>query len=947
MRCKRIIIFLVLFIYFFNAYIPAYAYYNLIPEFICETGIKLYKEGRLEDALSEFKRALLVSPNYDLAQKYVVLIENSLAPKVYTGVEVSAASQVDKNVLINDALSKIEENYNKEDTDQDYVFVREPVVVKVKPIKKVIIETSEKTKVSLPSTKAAVVKEVEKLPMALIELNPEIKDLRAAIEIEKDQFLIIRGEQITRFVITDPAILKVEKISANELKVECMDYGYTYLHVWDSKDRWTIEFLGTPPKYAADNWQEQLRKEQEEASSFKLRYSMDWSSYESGKKLDELRQNSYSWSHWLTLNGQTPYGDIDSQAAVRSSKTTTDLTYFTLGLENGKIGDFNDFSIRGFDFTPNLSNLIISSPSLRGVKLNAYAFNKKLNYTTFWGREGGGKYAGLSPGLSKIRNSYLSGVNVNFSPVERQNYDLTVIRGWGRNRLTELNEYGYDFKFGQGFDKWRLNYEIANDSQEFAHLLTTTYSIPRFKMISEFRNTDKAFHTMTGGGWRAGETGVLTNLSYRPTEKLDISGRFDIFLDKLYPNPEHNDYWNEDVNLDANYSIDQLTNLRLDYSLQNELGRLSPIRTYSAGAGVYRTLDWFKRISTYVNYRHQESKHFTASSNDFINEKAIAGLRFNVIKDLYYYCSYEYNWLKSHGVEAFPNALETGIDWNHRLGQSPFYTNLRFMYRDEEDTVSPLSFMSGEDYIEGYLELTYRPTSVMELYCSARVRNIWAENPDASKRIEANFYSGLRYTWDTGVHWDPIGTVTGVIFKDYNYDGIKQKSEPGIEGIVVNVNNKKATSDLKGEYTFKDIKAKKVTVSVDTSSIPNGFVMTTPAANEISISQGRAVKVYFGLVSRTELTGIVYEDVNNNNEFDSNDKGVKAVTLVLEDGNKAITDNTGRYIFSKITVGKHTVKLDLNSLPTQYIPKVEIFKEVDISEGSSYLYNIPLSKQKE
>ncbi len=40
---------------------------------------------------------------------------------------------------------------------------------------------------------------------------------------------------------------------------------------------------------------------------------------------------------------------------------------------------------------------------------------------------------------------------------------------------------------------------------------------------------------------------------------------------------------------------------------------------------------------------------------------------------------------------AVPKALQTGIEWSTQISDSAFYQSLRFTYRDEQDTASPLS----------------------------------------------------------------------------------------------------------------------------------------------------------------------------------------------------------------------------------------------------------------
>jgi hypothetical protein len=108
--------------------------------------------------------------------------------------------------------------------------------------------------------------------------------------------------------------------------------------------------------------------------------------------------------------------------------------------------------------------------------------------------------------------------------------------------------------------------------------------------------------------------------------------------------------------------------------------------------------------------------------------------------------------------------------------------------------------------------------------------------------------------------------------------------------------------------------------------------------------QGRTERVYFGITSRSEITGTVFEDIDGNGQLGSRDKGVGGVVLVLEDGRKVITDNFGRYFIRNAAIGKHTLTLDLNSLPTKYIPSVPIFKDIEVFEGVSFIYNIPVKK---
>lgn len=910
---KKVFIFILVAVFLNIQVYPLYAY-TQIPVYLCEIGIKFYHQGRYADALLEFNKALMIKPDLPLALEYIEKIrqKTELRPE-----EIAPPVRITPEAL--PPLIKKEVP---------------PPIVKPPLLKKEI--------------PPAVPKEIY-LP-AVLMLDESIKDILQPIELEHAKTIIIGGKNIRRFLATQPDILIVEKKGPDELLVTGNQLGYTYLNIWDERDRWTLEFLVTPPRPEEPTYEELMRLAFERAATFKLRYNLDWSSYETGRRIKTLERGYYSYTHGLNLTGETPYGNLDSTASVRALRETTDLTYFTLGLNQAKYGRFKNFSLRTFDYYPGFSNLAFGGASLRGVMLKSPAFGEKINYTIFWGREGGGRYGGLSPSLAETKNSFLSGFDVDYFLSKRQNYGFSVLHGWGRDREDYLNRYSYDFDANWNLDKVKLGYEVGYDSESFAHLLDLNYTVPKLNLNAQLRDISKKYLNINAWGWRLGELGGLFSLSYMPTEKLGMSSRLDIFQDRLYPATDNDDRWNQYFDWDINYAIDPLTSLRLDYSLQNELGRISKYRSHGQGIGLYRTFELPKKVHTFLNYRHEENKYFTSSTSDYINERLSMGLRFSLIGDLYYYLNKEFNWLEArfYGDSSKPQATETGIDWAGQIFKSPFYGNLRCMYRDEENTVSTLSFLSGEDYLEGYGELSYRPNPDKELYGSVRIRNVWADNPNVNKRVEADFRAGMRYLWDTGVRWESIGAIEGYVFKDYNSDGLRQRDEPPVEGIKIWLGKDKSqVSDTFGYYKFTKVKARKAYLNIDATTVPSGFVLTVPATQEIAVAHGQTVKVNFGIVSRSEIAGFVFEDVDADGQFGPRDSPIKEAVLILEDGTKVSTDDSGRYSFRKASVGKHTLTLDLNSIPPNYIPTVPIFRDIELFEGVIYIYNIPLERIKD
>jgi len=930
---KRLFSVCLIAIFFLSCVSSGYGY-SAASEFLCEIGLKFYKLGRYDEALHEFKKALLVQPNYEPALKYIQMIEQmkekreekeKLLPYGFT------PSTAVSSKAIKEYLDLIE-------------IQRETVKGKGIEPSKVSPALPGKAK-ALAKAATAIIEEPK-----ILTIQDALGKIQQPIEIERGKSIILSGKNIQRFLLTRQDIMTVERKSANELLITGKNIGYTYLHIWDENGRQTLEFLGVLPKPKGPTLEEEMRLEEESSGAFKLRYALSWNAYAEGKRLSSLKRKFYSWHHNLNLTGSTPYGNVDSTAIVSSLKESTDLTYFTLGLTEGKIGPFKGFSWRGFDFSPAFSNLAMGGASLRGGMLQSPAFNKKIDYTVFRGRESTGKYGNLSPGLPKPKQSFLEGLDVNYNPKEGYNYGFSIAHGYGRDRLAHLNSYAYDADANWHIGKWGYRYEIGYDSETLAHLFTGNYTRPRLRFLYELRNINKNFISINGGAWRRGELGGLFTLNLKPTDDLRIDNRLDIYQDRLFPSPENDNRWNEDYDFNATYTLSPTAYLRMNYTLQNELGKIYQSRYQGVGMGLNKSFNLIRKINTFLDYRNRQRKNYTNPSSDYINDNITAGLRFNLIWQFNFFLTQQWNWLQERyeGNRSLPQVLETGVDLSSQILKSKFYENLRFMYRNEKNTGSNLSFLSGEDYIEGYAELSYRPTDGTEAYCSTRVRNIWPHTTNIVKRIEADFNIGMRYLWDTGIRWESVGTIEGYVFRDLNSDGLRQRDEAPVEGVKIWLGkNKSTTTDLFGYYKFTKVKGKRVYVVIDTQSLPSGFVLTVPPRQEISMVQSQTARADFGIISRSEISGFVFYDTNNNQEYNAGEKGIGNVVITLENGMKAVTASDGRYSFRNASVGEHTITLKMNTLPQEYLPKVPIIKEMTLFEGMTYYYNIPLKKARE
>ncbi|MDD5347032.1 MAG: pilus assembly protein N-terminal domain-containing protein [Candidatus Omnitrophica bacterium] len=913
----------------------AHAYY-MTCEILLESGIKYYNTGRYELALQEFKKALIANPDFTPAREYIDLITGQPATE-------PAPGQTPQQEILTEPQQPSQE--------------RAPAVF---PKEQAVFEALERFEQPAGEPGPSGATGQAPAPSYGQALSPAARQLirmeeqgdpGVQVRIEKQKSIVIQGRRIARYLAVSPDIVLISQASADELVVEGANYGSTYVHVWDENGRRTFSFIVVPRKIPGPTYDELLRTQEEHARNFKLRYSVDWSAFEDGEDFETLSRAYYLYTHSLSITGDTPYGVFDSSLLVQQFNGQDRPASFTLGLEQGSWNRFKGFSIRAFDFTPSFSNMSFPGAFLRGAQFASPVAGGAFDYTVFWGREQSSGFMGsyLSPEYIQTRDAYLSGANISFTPAQGQRYAFSLLHGYGSDRDPALDSYGYDAKAQYSLGQFGLNFESAFDGENFASQAGATFVGTAMQVTQEFRDIAAEFHTMTGIGWRAGELGSLTSLVIRPMQNLDITSSLDVFRDRLYPNPEDENRWNQDFYIDSTLYVDPLTRVRIDYTLLNDLGRLTPLRSHNAGLGLYRTFDLIKRISTYATYRFQDNTNFVSENSGYTNDKALLGLRLELIHDLYYFLSQEFNWTRRKETQekAHPRAMETGLDWTGRIDRTPFFSTMRLVYRDEEDTGSPVSFLAGQDYLEWYGELSYRPRPEVEAYCSSRLRRIWPQDPARSARAEWDIRAGMRYLWDTGMRWEPVGMIEGFVFKDYNFDGIKQGDEPAVSGVLIRMGKDKfRTSNEHGYYLFPAVKARKTTVQIDASTIPANFTLTTPATRPVGIVQSGICRVDFGVASRTEITGMIFEDVDLNDKFSAGDKPIKGASVTLENGVIATTDSLGKYVINKVNAGSHKLSLDLRKLPPEYIPTVSIFKDVELLEGASFVYNFPLKKVK-
>ncbi len=199
---------------------------------------------------------------------------------------------------------------------------------------------------------------------------------------------------------------------------------------------------------------------------------------------------------------------------------------------------------------------------------------------------------------------------------------------------------------------------------------------------------------------------------------------------------------------------------------------------------------------------------------------------------------------------------------------------------------------------------------------------------------------------DQDFGYQGTGSIGDTIWNDADGDGTQNDGAGGLSGVDVTLSvdfdgngtvdySETATTDGSGNYLFDNLPAGDYSVSVDTSDIPAGYVLTgDPDGNpdssaDLALAAGENnLDQDFGYSDSGSPTGsigdTIYFDENNNGTQDGTDVGLPGVTVTLVgdiDGNgstdsvSTVTDSSGIYLFDNLPAGAYTVTVNPASLP--------------------------------
>jgi Bacterial Ig domain/Cadherin domain len=170
-----------------------------------------------------------------------------------------------------------------------------------------------------------------------------------------------------------------------------------------------------------------------------------------------------------------------------------------------------------------------------------------------------------------------------------------------------------------------------------------------------------------------------------------------------------------------------------------------------------------------------------------------------------------------------------------------------------------------------------------------------------------------------------IQSLQVFVFEDLDGNGVMDPGEPGLPDIHVDVAGEIGTTEADGGISAElDVGAWTVSLTEDAiSQLESRGFAVLQQEETVNLAVSAIEVVTLGVVkTSTRLKGVVYADVNENGEFDEDDRLVEGVAVMLDgdEGGIAVTDASGTFAFRDVTYGSHELYVEQTSRPEDETP---------------------------
>jgi hypothetical protein len=772
---------------------------------------------------------------------------------------------------------------------------------------------------------------------------------RPSIRIIYNSGVILEGKNIQRFLAMDEGFIQVSKMDRNQVMVKALKYGGTFLNIWDDAGRRTI-YVGIVFPETKGTQEDLTTQKEQHQNPFRFSYANDWSAYYFAPKGDHLKRQSYDFTQNFALEGQTPYGYLDTYIGTEDFSGNSDISSYSIGLNRvPTIENVHDVNLRVFDASRSLSPLTMPSTRLRGAFAD-FDLNHTLGVQASYGQKRSYFYTDIIPNSSSNLESYVDALKLTLFPKDSDNQiSLNAAQGFGAQHEDYLTKKVYSIEAHKKVLNTYLNGELAQDnSNNHASLAGAKWEKGAFVSALNFRQINKSYTTISGVPSNQGEIGTIwtTNIEGEYVSEQTV---LDVYREYLYYNPNDRRALNFDMSGHLRMPIVKSVWSDTNMYYTHTPGEISPRRNIGLDERISKAINFlgFKNTNVYVGGALQRTRYEFSNNSAYDRLSALTGIQIPLTTHLSIFANYDFSWVHEidSGNDINPNVFNTGFYYTRQITDQ-LSGNFEMFYRKETGAKGTTSYLSGEDSAGASLGFSYNPSNDVNMFFDSRARKVWPIVGDTLSYNDLDVRLGLRMSFDVLRRgWDPHGSIFGHVYNDKDGNGRYQKVDQGISGVKVNVGERQVVTDKSGFYKT-DVAAKSVLVTPQGDTLPSGAVFSTPVAKTVEVKPWLNAPVDFGFNSQTGAYGLVFFDKNSNGLPDAGDEFVRKIKIILDHKYTSVTDNQGAFYFRNISEGPHVIAIDINSLPLNLLPAIKLENKINVAEGTTYVFHVPLKSTK-
>jgi hypothetical protein len=447
------------------------------------------------------------------------------------------------------------------------------------------------------------------------------------------------------------------------------------------------------------------------------------------------------------------------------------------------------------------------------------------------------------------------------------------------------------------------------------------------------------------------EKGIFSTFRYRISKSFSIFGTIDRFQDNVANDPQKNTVHTFQVFSGFSLFPESFPSITTRFETTNRKSKKDfPDAFDHRTTGIYAQIS--KRITNFYPYFRliwNKTNDRIFPERDFTSLTQYLGFRrpLRRTSSLWIEGVMKHQWNSVRQLTMRTASLRAGI----RLHLSP-----RFTFNSEA-FYNRLKTEKTTESIELYLGLNCHLPWEMMLNLDFK-----SNLPLTKERKDSTYWITIKLT--KGFKWGApvrilgkipgeavrgVGNIEGFIFADTNQNMILDAQDKGIAGIRVKLEDHSfISSDENGKYRFSNVAEGRHTVTIEHRKIPAQFYMISPIQMEVLVMSRKTHEADFILVQGSHLSGKVFDDANRNGKFDTEEKGLPNILILLKPlETKAewaarylqdmvlntYTDSEGNYVFDNIFPAVYEIHVDEESLPEGRTIKAQHPEKIILQPG--------------